>query len=97
MTALADDAPVEDQADLVGATDVEVVVQDLLEEDPPGHRAVEHLGQRELCLQDRQLVAVAGVLVFWGEWIGQDRKPLAQQRLDVALRCFKWVTQGESM
>ena len=42
MPALADDAPVEDQPDLIGAADVEVVVQDLLEEDPPGDRAVEH-------------------------------------------------------
>ena len=62
--AFADDAPVEDQADLVGAADVEVVVQHLLEEDPPGDRAVEHLGQGELRLQDRQLVAVAGGLVL---------------------------------
>jgi hypothetical protein len=35
MPAFADDAPVEDQADLVGAADVEVVVQRLLEEDRP--------------------------------------------------------------
>ena len=58
-------------------------MQDLLEEDPPGHRAVEHLGQGELGLQDRQLIAVAGGLVFWDEQVGQDRKPLAQQGLDV--------------
>ncbi|MCA1704293.1 MAG: hypothetical protein LC808_13945 [Actinobacteria bacterium] len=35
MVPLADDPPVDDQADLAWAADVEVVVQDLLEEDPP--------------------------------------------------------------
>src|SRR6266699_2450538 len=34
----ADDAPAEDQVDLVGAADVEVVAGSLLEEDPPGDR-----------------------------------------------------------
>src|SRR5512144_1802559 len=38
--ALEDDSPVEDQGDLVWATDVEVVVQHPLEEDPTGDRAV---------------------------------------------------------
>ena len=46
-----DQAPVEDQADLVGAAGVEVVADDLLEEHPPGDRPVEHLGQGELGLQ----------------------------------------------
>ena len=63
LLALADDAPVEDQLDLVRAADVEVVADHLLEEDPPGDRRVEHLGQGELGLQDRQVVAVAGGLV----------------------------------
>ncbi len=53
MPTLVDDASAEDQTDLVGTADVEVVVQDPFEEDPPGDRAVEHLGQRELGLQDR--------------------------------------------
>ena len=42
------------QGDLVGAADVEVVADDLLEEDPAGRRFVQHLGQGELGLQDRQ-------------------------------------------
>ena len=45
---------------LVGAADVEVVADDLLEEDPTRDRFVQHLGQRELGLQDRDVVAVAG-------------------------------------
>ena len=34
-------------------------------------------------MQDRQLVAVAGGLVLGRERVGQDRQPLAQQRIDV--------------
>ena len=75
---------VEDQADLVGAADVEVVADDLLEEDPPRHRLVEHLGQGELGLQDRDVVAVAGGAVGGGERVRQDGQPLAQQRVDLA-------------
>src|SRR5215218_3035603 len=82
-TAFADDAPIEDQADLVRAADVEVVMQHLLEEDPPRDGPVEHLGQGELRLQDRQLIAVAGGLVLGRERVGQDRQPFAQQRVDV--------------
>ena len=78
-----DDSAVEDQAHLVGAADVEVVADDLLEEDPPRHRLVEHLGQGELGLQDRDVVAVAGGAVGGGERVRQDRQPLAQQRVDL--------------
>ena len=75
--------PVEDQRDLVGAADVEVVADDLLEEDPPGHRLVQHLGQGELGLQDRDVVAVAGGPVGGAERVRQDGQPLAQQRVDL--------------
>jgi hypothetical protein len=37
--AFGDDAPVEDQPDLVGPANVEVVVHDLLKEDPLGEYA----------------------------------------------------------
>src|SRR5215510_722107 len=50
--ALADQAPGEDQADLIRAADVEVVAQDLLEEDPPGQRGVQDLGEGELALDE---------------------------------------------
>ena len=81
--AAAHQAAVEDQADLIGAADVEVVADDLLEEDPTGHRVVEHLGQGELGLQDRQVVAVARVAIGGGERMRQSGQPLAQQRLDL--------------
>jgi hypothetical protein len=83
LLAAAVDPPVEDEADLVGAPGVEVVADDLFEEHPPGHRAVQHLGQGELSLQHRALVAVARGSVGLGERVGHDRQPLVQQRLDL--------------
>ena len=45
-------------------------------------RAIEHLGQRELGLQDRDLLAVAGLAVGGSERVRQAIQPLAQQPLD---------------
>jgi len=81
--AAVDDAPIKDQADAIRSADVEVVADDLLEKDPPRHRRIQHLGQRKLGLQDRQLIALAGGFVMGGERIGQDLEPLAQQRVDL--------------
>jgi hypothetical protein len=75
--------PVEDQRHLVGAADVEVVADDLLEEDPTRDGFVQHLGQGELGLQDRQVVAVAGGAIFAAERVRQDGQPLAQQGVDL--------------
>src|SRR5579863_1156843 len=49
--AAADDLAAEDQRDLVRAADVEVVADDLLEEDPPGGRPAQDLGEGELGLR----------------------------------------------
>jgi len=43
---------VEDQADLSGTADIEVLADDLLEEDTPQNRLIEHLGKRELGFAD---------------------------------------------
>src|SRR5262249_24588744 len=53
------DLAVEDQAHLTWPTDVQILADDLFEKDPPGHRLIEHLGERELRLQDRQVIAIA--------------------------------------
>jgi hypothetical protein len=55
----------------------------LLEEDPPRHGPVEHLGQGELGLQDRHVIPVPGGAVDVGERVRQDRQPPVQQRLDL--------------
>src|SRR6202047_3703725 len=48
---------VEHQAHLAGPADIEVLTDHPLEEDAPGHRLIEHLGERELGLQNGELVA----------------------------------------
>ena len=45
--------------------------------------AVQHLGARELGLQDRELIAVAGAAVSRRERVRQPRQPLAKQRVDL--------------
>ncbi len=56
-----DQAPVDDEADLVGAAGVEVVSRMTCSKNT---RPVQHLGQGELGLQDRQLVAVPRITVW---------------------------------
>ena len=77
------DGGVEDETDLIGAADVEVVADDLLEEDPTRDRCVEHLGQGELGLQDRHVVAVAGGPIGAVNGCGESGQPLALQRIDI--------------
>jgi len=55
--SLSNDPAFEDQLHLVGAADVEVLPDDLFEEHATGHWLVEDLGQRELGLKDRHVVA----------------------------------------
>src|SRR5215831_12429416 len=77
---------VEHQADLAGAADIEVLADHLLEEDAPRDRLIEHLGQRELGLQDRELVAIAGGAIAWGKRMRQASQPFAQQSINLARR-----------
>src|SRR6202521_941602 len=80
------DPSVEHQADLAGAADIEVLADHLLEEDAPGDRLVEHLGERELGLQDGEIVAIARGTVARREGMRQAAKPFAQQLIDLGLR-----------
>ena len=80
--ALADPA-LERQLHLVGAPDVEVLVDDLLEEHAPLLRAVEDLRERELRLQDGELVRQPRSAVCSRERMRQPRQPLARQGLDL--------------
>ena len=103
MTAAVVDPPVEDQRDPVGAAHVQVLADDCLEEHPARGGPVQHLGQGELGLQDRNVVAVAGPAVRGGEGVGQDLQPLTQQSVDAgrvetvtdALQAGRVVTRGE--
>ena len=46
-------------------------------------RSVEHLGEGELGLQDRELIAVAGAAVSGRERVRQPGQPFAKERVDL--------------
>ena len=77
------DATLEDQLHVVGAPDVQVLANHFFKEDAPREGPVQHLGQRELCLQNGEFVAVAGGPVLGGEGMRQMGKPFSQQRVDL--------------
>ena len=74
---------IEDELNLAGAADVQVLADDLLEEGASGHGPVRHLRQCELDLQDRRGVAVAGSTVTPIKRVRQSCQPLAQQAVDL--------------
>jgi hypothetical protein len=57
------------------------------------HRLVEHLGQRELGLQDRELVAIAGGAIAWGKRMRQASQPFAQQSINLGT-AHRQIHQG---
>ncbi len=81
------DAPREDQLHLIGAADVEILADHLLEKDPARERPVQNLGQGELRLEDRRVVTAAGRATLGGERMGQSSQPLAQQLVDLG----RWI------
>src|SRR5262245_38478807 len=75
-------ASVEDQLHVLGATQVEIVAQHLLEKEPARERSIEHLGPRELGLLDEQLVAVTGGAILGGKWMRQALRPFLPEGAD---------------
>jgi hypothetical protein len=71
---------------LIGPAEVEVLADHLLEEQAPVDGLGEHLGQGELGLQDRDVVAVAGLAACTGERMRQQAQPLAQKAVDLFCR-----------
>ena len=76
------DPPVEDQADLLGSSQVEVLADHRLKEMAPGQGPVEHLGAGELRLQDGELEVVAGRVVRRREGVREPSQPLGHHRRD---------------
>ena len=74
--AAARDPAIEDELDLLGTAEVEVLADHLFKEQAAVHRPVEHLRGRELRLQDRDVVALAGLTVRRREGV---RHPLDRQ------------------
>src|SRR5258705_12069565 len=68
--------------DLLGAAEIEVLADHLFKEQAAVHGAVKHLCGRELRLQDREVIAVAGLAVGRCEGMRQQPQPFAQQGID---------------
>ena len=74
---LTADLAVEDQLHLLRSAEIEVLTDHLLEEQSAVHGLLEHLRQGELGLQDRDVVAVAGLAIRTGERVREQAQPLA--------------------
>src|SRR6266545_7883798 len=73
----------EQELDSIGATEVEILAQQLLEELAPVKGPIEDLGEAHLDLPDGEPVAVSGGAVVAREWMGQTSEPAAKEFLDV--------------
>src|SRR5215469_2128171 len=80
---IAPDRAIEDEFDLFGAAEIEVLADHLLEEQTTVQRSVEDLGGGELRLQNRDIIAVAGLAVRAREGMWQEPQPFAQQCIDL--------------
>src|SRR6516225_4966757 len=66
---------IEHQAYLARAANIEVLADYLLEENPACHRLIKDLGERELGLQYRELIAITGSPVAGRKWMRQAPQP----------------------
>ena len=69
------DTAIEDQLDFFRPPGVEVFSNHLFEENPATDGPVEHLRQRELGLQDRNVVDIPGLAVFGRKRMRQPLQP----------------------
>src|SRR5262245_30199012 len=80
------DPSLEDQLHVIRPADVEVLADHLLKEHTAGVWPVEHLGQRELGLKNRNVVTIAGCSVLRCEGVWNACQPLSEQRVDLLCR-----------
>ena len=86
------DPAVKDQLHAVRPAEVQILPNEVLEEQPAAQRAIQHLGETELGLQDGQLVAIARLAIPAGEGMRQAVQPLAKEGVDLVGR--QPVAQG---
>src|ERR1700730_8138050 len=72
------DAAVEDQLHLPGIAKVEILMDHFLEEGPASQWSVQHLSQRELGLQDRDVVKPFGLTICFSEGMRQPGRPFSR-------------------
>lgn len=79
----AGDSAIEDQLHLIGPPKVEIPANHLFEETLAGQRPIEDLNQRELGLQDREMVPIPSLAMRRGEGMRNSTEPLAEDRVDL--------------
>src|SRR3990172_10943333 len=79
----ARDASIKDQLHLIRPTDVEILANHFFEETAARERPIEDLGQRELGLQDGEVISIAGGAVGRGEGRWETAQPFADDGLDL--------------
>jgi len=77
------DPPIEDQLHLIRATHIEILAEDLFGEAAPGEWPIEDLGQGELALQDREVIAIARRPVRRREGMWETAQPFAKDGVDL--------------
>src|SRR5215213_1859750 len=74
---------VEDQLHLTGIAEVKILMNYFLEEGAASQWSVQYLSQRELSLQDRDIVKPAGLPICLSERMWQQAQPFAQQTINL--------------
>src|SRR5580704_2578987 len=99
------DTAVKDQLHLAGPTDVQVLADYLFEEHSARYRPVQHLRQRELRLENRDLVAVTCLAIAHAVGMRQQSQPFPQQGVDLlraesiadGLKSFRIIAAQDSI
>src|SRR2546426_1015233 len=81
--SVASDAALEEQLHPVGTADIEVVADHFLEEFAAVQGAIEDLGEADLHLENRKLVAHSHGAVGRGERMRQPAQPAAEESVDI--------------
>src|SRR5215210_1477262 len=76
-------SPLEDQLHLTGIAEVEILMDYFLEEGAASQWPVQYLSQRELRLQDRDIVKPTGLPICLSERMWQQAQPFAQQTINL--------------
>src|SRR4051794_27258078 len=76
-------SPIEEQLHLTGIAEVEILMNYFLKEGAASQWSVQYLSQRELRLQDRDIVKPTGLPICGSERMRQQAQPFAQQAVNL--------------
>jgi len=80
------DAAIQDELDLFRPAQLEILTNHLLKEHASTDGTVQHLGEGQLDLPDRELITITGSPVGGGVRMGETAESFTQQRVDLGRR-----------